>query len=231
MDKRFIKLKSKIFLRSLFFGWYFFIKKRSDNKINNILSEVQKFGITQVDNFFNENQINEIKKNYNETIKNKEIDERNQFQIEEEDFINNEVLKKYFIDEEFYKNIANIYLNGAPFRKSMGGKRIMPMQPKNFANYQWHHDGKIKSFKFYMLLTDIEKNGQKTEYLLKTHKLFNNSKNKILSDNDPLLKKYEKMEMTGKCGTCFFFDGNGIHRGNRNNSYLRDTIIIEFQLI
>ena len=39
------------------------------------------------------------------------------------------------------------------------------------------------------------------------------------------------MEMTGKCGTCFFFDGNGIHRGNRNNSYLRDTIIIEFQLI
>ena len=39
-----------------------------------------------------------------------------------------------------------------------------------------------------MLLTDIEKNGQKTEYLLKTHKLFNNSKNKILSDNDPLLK-------------------------------------------
>ena len=94
-----------------------FVKKRSNNKINNILSEVQKFGITKVDNFFNENQINEIKKNYNEIIKNKEIDERNQFQIEEEDFINNEVLKKYFIDEEFYKNIANIYLNGAPLEK------------------------------------------------------------------------------------------------------------------
>ena len=61
----------------------------------------------------------------------------------------------------------------------------MPMQPKNFANYQWHHDGKTKSLKFYMLLTDIEKNGQKTEYLLKTHKLFNSSKKKILSDNDP----------------------------------------------
>lgn len=209
----------------------FFFKKRSNKKIYNILSKVKKFGITKVDNFFNQSQINEIKKNYNEIIKDKEINDRKQFEIEEEDFIINEVLKKYFINERFYENIANIYFNGAPIRKSIGGKRIIPMQPKNFSNYQWHHDGKIKSLKFYMLLTDIEKNGQKTEYLLKTHKLFNSSKNKILSDNDPLLRKYEKMEMIGKCGTCFFFDGNGFHKGYRNNSYSRDIITIEFQMV
>ena len=103
------------------------------------------------------------------------------------------------------------------------------MQPTNFANYQWHYDGKIKSLKFYMLLTDIE-NGQKTEYL-KTHKLFNSSKNKILSDNDPLLRKYEKMEMIGKCGTCFFFDEMVFTEVTGNNSYSRDTIIIEFQMV
>ena len=231
MDRRYIKHRLKIFLRSLFLGWYFTIKKRSNTRINKIISDVQKFGITKIEDFFNENEIHEIKKNYDEMIKNKKINDRNQSQIEEEDFIKNKVLKKNFMNEKFYENLANIYLNGAPVRMSIGGKRIFPMKSKNFANYQWHHDDKIKSFKFYLLLTDMKNDGQKTEYLLKTHKLFNAMENKIMRDDDPMLKKYKKTEMIGKKGTCFFFDGNGIHRGNRNESYVRDTIIIEYQLV
>ncbi len=230
MDRRYLKLKTKIFIRSLLFGWYFAIKKRSNPKINRIISEVQKFGITEIKDIFTDTQLEEIKKNYDEMIRNKDINDRNQSQIEEEDFKNNQILNKYFIDESFYKKLANIYLKGAPYRKSIGGKRIFPMKKKNFANYQWHHDDKIKSFKFYLLLTDMNEGGQKTEYLVKTHKLLNTLKNKIISDDDPIIKKYEKKEMIGKKGTCFFFDGNGIHRGNRNESYTRDTIIIEYQL-
>ena len=73
--------------------------------------------------------------------------------------------------------------------------------------------------------------GQKTEYLLKSHKLINTLKKKNFNDDDPIIKQYDKKEMIGKKGTCFFFDGNGIHRGNRNESNTRDTIIIEYQLI
>jgi hypothetical protein len=232
MDKRFIKFRFKVFLRSLLLGWFYtIIKKLSGKRVNKIISDVQKFGIAKIEDFFDENQILEIKKNYDQLIKDKKINERNQTQIEEEDFIKNKVLKENFMNEKIYKKLANIYLNGAPTRMSIGGKRIFTMKSKNFANYQWHHDGKIKSFKFYLLLTDMKTDGQKTEYLLKTHKLFNTMKNKVMVDDNPILKNFNKMEMVGKKGTCFFFDGNGIHRGNRNESYLRDTIIIEHQLI
>ena len=231
MDRRYIKLKIKSLIRSIMFGSYYNIKKKEYPKINKIISEVQKYGISQIQDHFTENDLKIITKNFNLEMENKITNERNQCQIEDEDFIKNDVLKKFFLDEKFYKKLANNYLNGAPCRRAVGGKRIFPMESKNFANYQWHHDDKIKSFKFYLLLSDMNENGQKTEYLTKTHKLFNTPKNKIFNDNDPILSKYEKKAMTGKRGTCYFFDGNGIHRGNRNESYIRDTIIIEFQLI
>ena len=62
MDRRYLKLKTKIFIRSLLFGWYFAIKKRSNPKINRIISEVQKFGITEIKDIFTDTQLEEIKK-------------------------------------------------------------------------------------------------------------------------------------------------------------------------
>ena len=105
------------------------------------------------------------------------------------------------------------------------------MQPKDFANYQWHHDGDFKTVKFFFLLTDINLDGQKMDYLLRSHKSLNSNYNKILKDNDKILSKKSKISLIGNPGDCYIFDGNGFHRGNRNNSYIRDIITIQYRIL
>ena len=54
MDRRYIKLKIKSLIRSIMFGSYYNIKKKEYPKINKIISEVQKYGISQIQDHFTE---------------------------------------------------------------------------------------------------------------------------------------------------------------------------------
>ena len=94
--------------------------------------------------------------------------------------------------------------------------------------YKDYASNKNKLGKLNSILDDV---GQKMEYLKGSHKLYNTSFNKIFKNDDQLLDNYEKISLIGKKGTCYFFDGNGLHRGNRNQSYTRDILAITYRYL
>lgn len=212
-----------------------FLKKIYQKKVflnqdyKRIIKEVEKFGISKSENFLKKNEIDELILSFEKIIQKKNKNDRNQIEIVFSDLEKNSFLYNFFWNNKNFDHLSEAYLLTKATNRAAGGKRIFPMKAKNFANYQWHHDGSYMSFKVFILLSDLDKNGQKMTYLKKSHKLWNGKQNKILDDDDKLIDKFEKFDLIGKKGTCYFFDGNGFHRGNRNESYVRDILNINYE--
>lgn len=228
-DKKLIKKKIIFNLNKIFFNKKFRQNKKKLKENNLILKNVNEFGIFKLENFLDSSLLEDLISEFDKIVKNKEPNERNQTHLTPEEGHENKIFKKFFHENEIFDLLGQNYLMTNKLDKSAGGKRIFPMAPKEFANYQWHHDGDYRCFKIFILLSDLDENGQKMEYLKKTHKFYNSKHNKILDKNDDLINKYEKISLIGKKGTCYFFDGNGFHRGNRNLSYVRDILSITYR--
>ena len=229
LDRRLINKKTKFLINKFLFSKKYKRNKLKLKNYNVIIDQVNKYGIFKSENFLEENVINTLVKEFDKVVSNNDINDRNQVHLNTDDGFKNDIFNNFFHKNEIFDLLGQNYLMTDKLDKSAGGKRIFPMEPKEFANYQWHHDGDYRCFKIFILLTDIDENGQKMEYLKETHKLLNSHFNKTLKNDDPILKKYEKISLIGKKGTCYFFDGNGIHRGNRNKSYIRDILSITYR--
>lgn len=235
LDKRLLKAKFNEYINSIkFYNKKKIILKNLKNfpELNNKINELEANGIVFTKKLINERDLIEIKKEYEFHVSNDTVSERNQKHLYPEN-----IKKCKYIFDYFFTNgkkfdlLAAAYLNTFNFEKTLGGKRIFPMNPKEFANYQWHHDGDFKTLKFFFLLTELKIDGQKMDYLPGTHKSFNSHHNKILDKNNILLNKKNKISLIGNPGDCYIFDGNGFHRGNRNNSYIRDIITIQYRVL
>jgi hypothetical protein len=229
-DFRFIKRKLRFIINKLFYKDYTSNKNKL-GKLNSILDDVKKHGISKCENFVEKNLLNTLILEFEKIVSKKEITDRNQVQLDPQDGLDSPIYKNFFYNNEIFDLLGKNYLMTNNFDKSAGGKRIFPMKPKEFANYQWHHDGEYRCFKIFILLNDLDDVGQKMEYLKGSHKLYNTSFNKIFKNDDQLLDNYEKISLIGKKGTCYFFDGNGLHRGNRNQSYTRDILAITYRYL
>lgn len=229
LDKRLLKKRTKYFFNKLTFAKQFNKNKIKLRDYSLITENVNKYGIFKKENFIDNNLINDLSIEFEKIVSAKNLNERNQVQLTPEEGYQNQIFKKFFHENEIFDLLGQNYLLTDKLDKSAGGKRIFPMEPKEFANYQWHHDGDYRCFKIFILLSDIDEDGQKMEYLKGTHKLLNSHYNKTLKNDDSIIKKYEKISVIGKKGTCYFFDGNGLHRGNRNNSYIRDILSITYR--
>jgi hypothetical protein len=106
-----------------------------------------------------------------------------------------------------------------------GGYRIPPIEPRDFGSFQWHHDEKGKVIKAMILLTDVGPSDQRMDYIVGTNKRLNPWV--IYQDSRFTNEQANKMGKIAPCigsaGTVILFDTNGIHRGNRNNSKVRDV--------
>ena len=231
LDRRLLKKRTKYF-----FNKFTFVKQFNKNKLklkdhNLIINNVNEYGIFKKENFLDQNLINDLSNEFNRIVSAKLPNERNQVQLTPEEGYQNEIFKKFFHETEIFDLLGQNYLMTDKLDKSAGGKRIFPMEPREFANYQWHHDADYKCFKIFILLSDLDEKGQKMEYLIGTHKLLNSHYNKVLRSDNPIIQKYKKISLIGKKGTCYFFDGNGLHRGNRNKSYPRDILAITYRTL
>ena len=107
------------------------------------------------------------------------------------------------------------------------GLRIEPVaELEDYDTHQWHHDAKRKQVKVLILLTDVQEDGQRMDYLPGTHKIWHGRvwTNKDSEFTSESVRKYgEPVHCAGPAGTVVIFDTNGLHRGNRNLGARRDV--------
>jgi len=133
-------------------------------------------------------------------------------------------LLKLFSNDSILHDIASYYW-GQPIKLiSSFGYRIEPQAPAEYSSYQWHHDCKRKQLKVFVLLTDLDEKGQVFQFAPGTHKHVHVFKS--YDDSRFTQKDIELMctpiTISGKAGTVFFVDTNGLHKGVRNLSKNRD---------
>ncbi|HLF70684.1 MAG TPA: ankyrin repeat domain-containing protein [Dehalococcoidia bacterium] len=126
------------------------------------------------------------------------------------------------------------YLGRNAFVQRALGFRYLPDEHEDDMQFAWHHDMGDKRIKIMVLLTDVGKNDQYMSYVIGSHRLYHPHRtyidNKLsLTPYRKQLGEFEYFKATGKAGDAFFFDPNGIHRGNRNpGATTRDAYILEF---
>ena len=229
LDKRLLKKKTKYLINKLTFAKKYNLNKNKLKNYNQIIENVNRHGIFKIENFIDTLTLENLVKEFEKIVSKKIKNERNQVHLDPDEGLKSFIFNKFFHQNEIFDLLGQNYLLSDKLDKSAGGKRIFPMEPQEFANYQWHHDGDYRCFKIFLLLSDLDESGQKMEYLKGTHKLLNSHHNKILNKEDEIISKYERVSLIGKKGDCYFFDGNGLHRGNRNNSYIRDILSITYR--
>lgn len=130
--------------------------------------------------------------------------------------------------------IARSYYGRHAFITRGVAMRYLPLEERHNDMFGWHHDLEDRRLKALVLLTDLPARGQVMSYVKGSHALrhpyrmfFRNEA--ALADCERALGRIEIVETTGRAGDVFFFDSNGIHRGNRRpDAPVRDTYFVEY---
>ncbi len=107
-----------------------------------------------------------------------------------------------------------------------GGKKIGP--------FQWHHDANRKQVKIYILLSDVDPEGQRMDYIPGTHVVWHRFKRgdagygETRIPDETALRYGRPIRCAGESGTAILFDTNGIHAGNQNLSARRDAWVFQY---
>lgn len=134
------------------------------------------------------------------------------------------------LDSTLLQIIAGYY--GKPFALGRAdAHRILPTRIYRDHSFQWHHDARGKQVKAQILLTDVGADGQRMTYLKGSHRTYySHWRGKGMGSRfEQDVTKDAKLaahivDVVGPAGTITLFDTNGLHSGNRNNSYTRDTL-------
>jgi hypothetical protein len=110
-----------------------------------------------------------------------------------------------------------VVLNGT------GGTRIEPFASDDYGSYQWHHDGKRKQVRVFILLTDVPVSGQRTEVVAGSNHLWYEDLTTSRLSREQALAAGSIVDCAGPAGSVVIFDTNAMHRGNRNAGPRRDT--------
>lgn len=130
--------------------------------------------------------------------------------------------------------VARSYYGRRAFITRGTAMRYLPLEERQNQMFGWHHDLEDRRLKALVLLTDLDPSGQVMGYVKRSHGLrhpyamfFRNKAS--LRDCERRIGRIEIFETTGRAGDVFFFDSNGIHRGNRReNAPVRDTFFVEY---
>jgi hypothetical protein len=142
---------------------------------------------------------------------------------------------KVFFDvilDDRIRSIISSYLGKKISLQQAALGRIYPRENENYSSYQWHRDTHGRRVNVMILLTDVLNNEQRMSFLKKSHKKFltkDECANKSrITDAQADSMNLEIFECSGTAGTIFLFDANGVHRGNRNLSCIRDVILFSY---
>ena len=125
------------------------------------------------------------------------------------------------------------YLRRPFYLQQSVASRYLPMEPKDFGSFQWHHDAWGRKVNVMFLFTDVANQDQHMSYMEGSHRHIHNRDrcwNSRFKDEEVrnLFPSANRVRCTGEAGTVFIFDSNGMHRGNRSMGRHRDTLITSF---
>ncbi len=142
-------------------------------------------------------------------------------------------LTRFFCDPRLTA-LARSYYGRHAFITRGVAMRYLPLEERHNQMFGWHHDLEDRRLKALVLLTDLESSGQVMSYVKRSHTLRHPYRmffrNRVeLRYCERQLGPVEVFETTGQAGDVFFFDSNGVHRGNRRaDAAVRDTFFIEY---
>lgn len=142
-------------------------------------------------------------------------------------------LTRFFCDPRL-TSLARSYYGRHAFITRGVAMRYLPLEERHKDMFGWHHDLEDRRLKALVLLTDLTSEGQVMSYVRGSHALRHSYRMFFRNDVElarceTALGKLEIVETTGRAGDVFFFDSNGIHRGNRrSDAPVRDTFFVEY---
>ncbi|MEZ4331493.1 MAG: phytanoyl-CoA dioxygenase family protein [Myxococcota bacterium] len=148
-------------------------------------------------------------------------------------FKHSPALTRFFCDPRLTA-LARSYYGRHAFITRGVAMRYLPLEARDTDMFRWHHDLEDRRLKALVLLTDVPPEGQAMRYALGSHGL--RHPHRAFFRNAADLAAYERrrgrvsiVETTGRAGDVFFFDSNGIHRGQRRpDAPVRDTFFVEY---
>lgn len=148
-------------------------------------------------------------------------------------FKHSPALTRFFCDARLTA-LARSYYGRHAFITRGVAMRYLPLEARDTDMFRWHHDLEDRRLKALVLLTDLPPGGQVMSYVVGSHAL--RHPYRAFFRNAADLAAYERrhgrasiVETTGRAGDVFFFDSNGIHRGNRRpDAPVRDTFFVEY---
>ncbi len=130
--------------------------------------------------------------------------------------------------------LARSYFGRHAFLTRGVAMRYLPLEERHKDMFGWHHDLEDRRLKALVLLTDLPASGQVMRYVRGSHVL-QHPYRMFFRNGVPLdycrraLGRPLIFETTGRAGDVFFFDSNGVHRGNRRpDAPTRDTFFVEY---
>jgi len=239
------RLAKKIVGRDRHSFWHRYIYEKPSQKWRNELisnsrypSELKAYGENFVSDgllvlpeFFKGPELKALQDEFEKLLNTngKECD-HGEFQIPRNPLVNSQTVLKAALDP-LLLDIQRFYWGKDLYMSDVVASRIEPIDVKDYGSFQWHHDGKRKYSKTFILLSDLEPDGQRTEYIVGSHKNWHkdwDSGRDSRFPSDRFEGDQKRASITGKAGTVAFLDANGFHRGNRNSTARRDLLSVCF---
>jgi ectoine hydroxylase-related dioxygenase (phytanoyl-CoA dioxygenase family) len=134
--------------------------------------------------------------------------------------------------DPFVLSLTSLYFGRKIMLHQVVASRYLPMPPRDFASWQWHHDAWGKRINVMCLLTDVTEKDQYMSYMAGSHRrihpLDRYTNSRYTEEEVQSYGDFRNVTCTGPAGTIFVFDSNGFHRGNRSEGAHRDAIISHY---
>jgi hypothetical protein len=166
-------------------------------------------------------------------------DEEEHWWAEDRAYVSNNAFKHspaltHFFCDPRLAALARSYYGRHAFLTRGVAMRYLPLEERTTDMFGWHHDLEDRRLKTLILLTDLPPSGQVMSYVKGSHVLRHDHRqffrNRLeLADCERRLGRAEIALTVGRAGDVFFFDSNGVHRGNRRpTAPVRDAYFIEW---
>lgn len=196
--------------------------------------QVREFGVTKISGMYSPALLAQMRKDLDRWDKSKPWDRDNHKGFDGnsgERYLASSEAMSAIVTHPAIFTLATAAMEEHPHMNFVRTQFMNPIAPYERRAFQWHHDGYSEiGLRVMVLLTDLPDDGQTMKYAPSTNKrqwdTYSSRQTKFTPE---FANAFEQYLCSGKAGDVFVFNNHGVHRGQRNASLRRDTVLINFQ--